>query len=164
MLLTKLPCVKMWRVIYFNQGRTTSFRRQEWSITELEFVCRSWMILKQLLWWGCPKWLTAGPHHWPQRKGKLTFCSQVSLWQSWRWIFPGIVWYRGISVPTLPPALSAHILSHLAAPIGQEPYLETQKSSPVVVKEFSLYLVHKNLLPPLLNCRYCSVATLRLPC
>lgn len=36
----------------------------------------------------------------------------------------------GVSVLILPPALSVHILSHLEAFMGQEPYLETQKSSP----------------------------------
>lgn len=106
----KLLCVKMWCVIYFNQRRTNSFRRQEGSVAGLEFVCRSWMVLEQLLWRGCPKWLTAGPHHWPQRKGKLTLCSQVSLWQSWRWIFPRIVRYRGClcaNPPTSP--ICAHL-------------------------------------------------------
>lgn len=33
--------------------------------------------------------------HWLQWSGKVTFCSQVSLLQSWRWNFPMIVWCRG---------------------------------------------------------------------
>lgn len=82
------------------------------------------------------------------------------------WFSPKLGGIGGISALTLPPALSVHVLSHLEALMGQEPYLEAQKSSPGelwrLLKEFSLYLVHKRLFPPLLSCRDCSVATLRL--
>jgi len=49
--------------------------------------------------------------------------------------------------------------------MGQEPCPEAGQSSPgelwSLLKEFSLYSVQQRRFPPLLNCRYCSVAILR---
>lgn len=70
----------------------------------------------------------------------------------------------GISVLSLQPALSSYL--HFEVLMGQEPYAEAGQSSPGklwwLLREFSLYLAHKKWLPPLLNCRYCSVAVLRV--
>lgn len=42
---------------------------------------------------------------------------------------PRLCGIEGVSVLTLPPALSVPIFSHLKVLMGQEPYLETQKPS-----------------------------------
>lgn len=86
-------CLQSYSMLKCSVWFTSTKERQihseggRWSDSELEFVCRTWMTLEQLLWRGCPKWLTAGPHLWLQWSGKVTFCSQVSLLQNLRWFF-----------------------------------------------------------------------------